>query len=561
MKKYILFVISYFIIVSSSLTFPQIESVPINNSVYTFLKEMKVKGILSFIREDDPILSRFEVRDLLNTVAQNQNELSATEKKLLKKYQIEFSDSINPDTSTQLFNPTTNFFGDLDQMFTDKVKYLYAVKDGENNIFFEWLGHFYHGQRFKPDPINNGDLFDIGFRIRGSLFNHLGYNLTVIKGGASGNSKIAEIIEPRLRYNFKWIENIENIGNYDFTYGYLKYHTEPVKGMNLMFELGREDVTLGYGYGSKLVLSDDHPILDFIKFNFDYGIINFSSMHISTTGYFSPIMVDRYTKFIAFNRLKLKFKNLFDIGIGEAMVYSGRGIDLAYLSPVNFYKFIEMSIQDRDNGNLYLDLQTKFIKNLELQGTFFLDENILSNLSDLQRYTNKTAYQVGAFWYAPFSISDLSLIMEYTKIRPYVYTHIDIENNYTAFGALLGHRIGPNADELMLRSNYNLNEKIRLSLEYRYTRKGNNVYDDNGNLIRNVGGDAALAHSIDNITEHTYFLDGERVNSSFVSTGMRIEPLRGYIFDLTFNYLIQNNVTKNISSDLSYLLFKFTLEY
>lgn len=561
MKKFILFSVFIISITNISLTFAQIESAPINNSVYTFLKEMKVKGILSFIREDDPILSRFEIRDLLNTVAQHHNELSETEKKLLQKYQIEFSDSINPDTSTQLFNPTTNFFSDLDQMFTDKVKYLYAIKDGENSLFIEWLGHFYHGQRFKPAPINNGDLFDIGFRIRGSLFNHLGYNLTVIKGGASGNPRIAEIIEPRLRYNFKWIEDIENIGNYDFTYGYLKYHTEPLNGMNLMFELGREDVTLGYGYGSKLVLSDDHPVLDFIKFNFDYGIINFSSMHISTTGYFSPVLTDRYTKFLAFNRLKLKFKNLFDVGIGEVMVYSGRGIDIAYMSPVNFYKFVEMSIQDRDNGNLYFDLQTKFIKNLELQGTFFLDENILSNLSDLEKYTNKTAYQVGAFWYEPLSVNDLSLIIEYTKIRPYVYTHYDIENNYTAFGALLGHRIGPNADELMLRANYNLNEKIRLGLEYRYTRKGKNIYDNNGNLIKNVGGDEALSHGINIVNEHAYFLDGERVNYNFFSGGLRIEPLRGYIFDVSFNYQNQKNITKNISTDLSYALFKFTLEY
>jgi hypothetical protein len=243
------------------------------------------------------------------------------------------------------------------------------------------------------------------------------------------------------------------------------------------------------------------------------------------------------------------------------MVYSGRGIDLAYMSPVNFYKFIEMSIQDRDNGNLYFDLQTKFLKDIELQGTFFLDENILSNLSDLERYTNKTAYQVGAFWYEPFSVNDLSLIVEYTKIRPFVYTHINIENNYTAFGALLGHRIGPNADELMLRANYNVNEKIRLGLEYRYSRKGNNVYDDNGNLIKNVGGDPALAHDINNIKEHAYFLDGERVNYNFFSGGIRIEPLRGYIFDISFNYQSQNNVTKKVTSDLSYALFKFTLEY
>ncbi len=559
MKKYILFTLLLFIIITLS-SFAQVESVPIDNSVYTFLKEMKVKGVLSFIRDDDPVLSRFEVKDLLNTIAAHESELSTTEKKLLKKYQIEFSDSINPDTTTQLFNPQTNFFSDLKDMYSDKVKYLYAVKDKENNIYFEWLGHFSHGQKFSPGSTTNSDLYDIGFRIRGTVFNHLGYNLTVIKGGASGNQRFAEIIEPRLLYNFKWIEAIENIGNYDFTYGYLKYHTEPIKDMNIMVELGREDVTLGYGYGSKLVLSLDHPTLDFIKFNFDYGIVNFSSMHASTTGYFSYNRDDRYTKYIAFNRLKLKF-NWFDIGIGETIVYSGRGIDLAYLSPVNFYKFTEMEIQDRDNGNIYFDIETKFIKDLELQATFLLDENILSNLGDLEKYTNKTAYQLGAFWYQPLSINDLSLIIEYTKIRPYVYTHFDIKNNYTAFGANLGHRIGPNADELMTRAAYNFNEWIRFSLEYRYVREGNNIYDNLGNLILNVGGDIALSHGTIIINEHAPFLDGERVNYNLYSAGVRIEPIRGYLFDISFNYQNQKNITKNISENISYALFKFTLEY
>ena len=73
----------FFSILTSS-TFSQVESVPINNSVYTFLKEMKVKGILSFIREDDPVLSRFEVNDLLEKVAMQGAELSSTEKKLFE---------------------------------------------------------------------------------------------------------------------------------------------------------------------------------------------------------------------------------------------------------------------------------------------------------------------------------------------------------------------------------------------------------------------------------------------------------------------------------------------
>lgn len=554
----LLFLILFF---SVSIASAQIENVPIHNSVYTFLKEMKVKGLISFIREDDPLLSRFEVQNLLNEISNHKNELSNTETKLLKKYQTEFSESLNPDTATQLFNPDENFFSELSEMYSDKVKYLYAYKEKENNVFVEWLGHFYHGQRFSPEKTTNSNLFDIGFRIRGTIFNHLGYNLTVFKGGVSGNESFAEIIEPRLLHNFKWIEDAENIGNYDFTYGYLKYHTQPVNDMHISVQLGREDLTLGYGYGSKLVLSGDNPTLDFIKFNFDYGIINFSSMHASTTGYFSRNIDERYTKYLAFNRLKLKFENLFDVGIGETIVYSGRGIDLAYLSPVNFYKFTEMAIQDRDNGNLYLDLQTKFLKNLEIQATFLLDENILSHLEELDRYTNKTAYQIGAFWYQPFSLSDLSLIVEYTKIRPYVYTHVDLKNNYTAFGANMGHRIGPNADELMTRLNYNFNEWIRATLEYRYSREGNNIYDESGNLIKNVGGDIAVSHGLVVQNMVAKFLDGERINHNFFSAGLRIEPIRDFIFEISYNFQKAHNITKNITSDLSYALLKFTLEY
>ena len=215
--KNFLVVLTFVNIFFSSITFSQVENVQLHHGVYTFLKEMKVKGIISFIREDDPVISRFEVKDLLEKIAIKESELSNTEKKLLQKYRIEFSDSINPDTTTQLFNPQNNLFSDLDQMFTDKIKYLYAYQEENNNIYFEWLGDFYHGQKFLPENNINSNLYDIGFRIRGTAFNHLGYNLTVFKGGVSGNESLAEVIEPRLLTSFKWIENSENIGNYDFT--------------------------------------------------------------------------------------------------------------------------------------------------------------------------------------------------------------------------------------------------------------------------------------------------------------------------------------------------------
>ncbi|WP_337873165.1 capsule assembly Wzi family protein [Ignavibacterium sp.] len=561
MKSFRKFSLFLFILFSQSRLFAQIENVQLNHPVYTFLKEMYVKGVVDYIKEDDPVISRYEVINLLKEIKSRSNQLSETETKSADKYLSEFSDELNSENTTQLFNPDENFFSELPEMFSQKIKYLYGYKNNDANIYLEWLGHFYHGQRFSPVPTNNANLYDIGFRMRGTVFNKLGYNLTVIKGGVSGNHKIAERIEPKLLSNFKWVEAIENIGNYGFNYGYLKYLTSPTDGMDLSVQLGREDITFGYGYGSKLILSGDNPTLDFIKFNFDYGVIHFTSLHASTVGNFSTDINQRYTKYFALNRLKLSFKNLFDFGIGETMIYSGRGIELGYLSPLAFYKFIEMDLQDRDNGTLWMDFQTNFLKNIQFQATFFLDENILSNLQDLDRYTNKTAYQLNAFWYSPFNIDDVSLILEYTKIRPFVYTHRNPQNTYTAFGTTLGHRIGPNSDEIMLRANYNLNERLRLTSEYRFSRSGKNIYDENGNLIKNVGGDIFLSHP--EILENTTakFLDGERINTSHLILGFRIEPIRDFYFDVWYNYIVNKNITKSITENLSYLLIKFTLEY
>ena len=63
--KNFLVVLTFVSILFGPLTFSQVENVQLHHSIYTFLKEMKVKGILSFIREDDPVISRFEVKDLL----------------------------------------------------------------------------------------------------------------------------------------------------------------------------------------------------------------------------------------------------------------------------------------------------------------------------------------------------------------------------------------------------------------------------------------------------------------------------------------------------------------
>ena len=558
--KILLFILILFTVITGEIN-AQIENVPLTDPVYNFLKEMRVKRIITDYNDDDPNMSRFQVADQLKLMFRKRDQLSRTENKILKKYMVEFlPEELNSKTTTSLFGGNTGASDGLKGLITDKQKYLFAYQKDKNNIFINVIGNLFYVNGIKPTVKSNAFLFDGGLDIRGSLFDRIGYNFSVAKGGAAGDSILIESAFPPIKANFKYLENIENIVNYDFANGYLKYYTSPADGMDLSFQIGREQLKYGLGYSKRLSLSGDAPNMDFLKFNFKYGIINYSSIFGSTVGEYSPVRDLRYTKYFTANRIKIALKDLFDIGMGEAIV-SSRGIELGYLNPLIFYKFIEMSLQDRDNGTLFMDIQTHFVKDLELQGTFFLDENILSNLSDFSKQTNKTAYQLGFYWYEPAGLKNLSLIFEYTKIRPYVYTHFDPENIYTGFGVILGHPIGPNADQLFTRLQYNLSERISFNLELQKIRKGENVYNSEGELVRNVGGSVYDSFVGDRDDDQAYFLDGVRVNDYNVRFNFMYEPLLNYTFDLNYVYNISRNLTYGNNTDQSYAYVRFNLGY
>ena len=521
---------------------------------------MKVKNILPYISEDVPNLSRFQVKEFLDSIKKQWYELSDIEREFTQRYLDEFSDIMDDETTTILFNPDKKFITTVSEFFSNKIKYSFVHQEENANFHFEMLQDFYYGSAFKPST-EDVFMYDFGFRLRGTVFKHLGYKFVFQKGGVWGSRKTAELLLPALRYNTKWVMENEDIKNYDFVSSYLKYHVEPAEDMHVSLQLGREPITAGYGYGSKLVLSGMHPVMDFFKFNFDYGIFHLSSIHASTVGEYFRNREDRFTKFWAFNRVKITIPDLFDIGAGESVVYSGRGIDISYLPPVGWYKFIEIALQDRDNGNLYFDLQTKFIKNLELQGTLFLDENLVGYLSEPDNYANKVAYQLGAMWYEAFTLGNLSLIFEYTKIRPFVYTHFNKDNSYTAFGANLGHYIGPNSDEIFTRLGYNVNSWLRLELDYRHIRRGENVYDEEGNLVKNVGSDVFITHGSSPENKSAPFLDGIRINNDIYQAKIRIEPIRDYIFEIIYNYQIENNISIGRKSDQSFAYIRLIWEY
>jgi len=553
--------ITLFIFSVFKVSFAQIENVPLTFPVYDYLKEMSVKRIINF-DDDNPNLSRFEVADFLKTIESKKSTLSKTEIELLNKYKVEYiPEESNKDNTWQMFGSGRPFINNLEDFFSKKQKYLFTIGKPGNNAFVEAIGNVYSGMKIKPERNSNVLMMDGGFRARGTLFDHLGYGLTFSKGAMFGQRELAPIIEPRLKADFKFNEDKEKLRNYDYTTAYLKYYTEPLEGFGLSIQMGREKLTYGFGYGSKSILSGDNPDLDFMKLNIKYGIVRFSSIFSSTAGYFSPVRDDRYTKYFSAHRLKVSIPKAVDLAITDIIVYNGR-FDLAYLNPILLWTFAEKSLQDRDNKNFVLDFQTKFLKNVEFQGTLFIDDDELFGVvTGKTNKGEKFVYQLGTMIYEPVGLKNLSFTFEYTKIRPYTYSHYDIRDNYTAYGINLGHKLGPNADEIFTRLTYNISSWGRLNLEYRHQRKGNNTYDANGNLIKNVGGD--IAHTFrDGIDdEEAKFLDGERVNTDIIGLNFRWIPIRSYIFDFYYGYSIDKNITKGFKSDYSYAYVRMNVEY
>ena len=134
MKIVLRYSIIVFLLLSPNV-FPQVENVPLNHPIYTFLKEMKVKNIIPYISEDVPSLSRFQVKNYLKQVEEKLDELSNTERDLFNRNKMEFYEFIDPENTTYFFHPEKNFGTSLSETFSHKVKYFYAYSAENANSF------------------------------------------------------------------------------------------------------------------------------------------------------------------------------------------------------------------------------------------------------------------------------------------------------------------------------------------------------------------------------------------------------------------------------------------
>ena len=510
--------------------FAQRELVPSSDPVYNFLLRQELRGTIHGFQWGMLPLSRKEIATFLDSL-DRVADLPETDRGMLRDFNIRFSFEREKSLGqSSVFLPDFQF----GQIFDDhRQKYLYAHVDSTSSFFLDGFAAYSY-RVGKGDSVgsNFAALGEIGFRIRGTLFDRLGFFLQASNGRQFSGSHDFALIDPRLKANKKF--NSDEKSYFDFTNGYMRYDADW-----LAITVGREQLLWGMGYGDRMVFSDNTVPFDFVKLDIRSGNLRYSFLHGSlvgsdTTGHTAS------AKYIAAHRLEFNIGPRFRLGLNEAIIYSNQPPSFALMNPMAFLTSTELSTEGSEdnshNSIIWIDAEVNAAKNLRISGTWLIDDISFGSLgkSDISGNTNKFGWQGGVLWNDAFRLDNLLLSVEYTRIGPFVETHRTIINSFTHWNLPLGDALQPNSDEWAVEASYDVTSRLGFKGKVQFQRTGENIVDQEGRMIFNAGSDFLRGDG--DVDHPNVFLEGRRVNRTLGSVELTWQPVRQYFIDLQYFY-------------------------
>ncbi len=516
-----------FILLLIQVSYSQVENVPLTHPIYPFLKHLQVKGLIprkSFFRLP---FTKKEIQEILLSVSKARSLLNDTETELLESYLKEFE--LNKKENAVLIPSISDSSQVLSlNIVSNKDKFIYHYSDGNSSVSVKPLGSIrsvVKNNNAKTDKAVYGNL---GFRVFGTIDTNFGYYIQATNGKFFTGSRQLGIEEDKTLANSVKFTLLNS--DFDLVESHIRYQK------NWFFAgISRETRFIGCGVNQNLVVSDNAPPMDEfyagVSFNnFKYYFSNFGLIAKTRNNIEVGSSADIPQKFMVLHSATFQFTT-WNLTYFQSIVYSGRGIEIAYLNPFTFLKSVEHSLHDRDKAALGFAFELNFLPNFQILGTWMLEDLIFSNIGK-SNWSNKTAWNIGLLYSTPFS-TDLGI--EYTRVEPYMFTHFNNFNNRTNDGKLIGTYLYPNSDELAFVLRSFLFGRYPITFRLTYQRHGDNEVDSTGKVIRNVGGDFDFVHRpIDSYT--VKFLDGVRNDLFTAQFQWGFEVIRNFNFQLFGEY-------------------------
>ena len=324
--------------------------------------------------------------------------------------------------------------------------------------------------------------------------NHL--NNSWVQESKDGDNIYIDKIQGELRYNFP-----------DFGY----------------VSLNRGKLNIGSNIGGSIILNDqktnDYSYLNY-HFNFGDFLLDFAHAALISDSINTPASAlgsipkeSAPDKYLALHRFGWRPNNSLFLFVGEEIYYGNRGVDYNYFLPVGFWRITEHNQADRDNILIFAGAEYSPTHNLHLYTNIIFDELSKSKIFT-SWWGNKYAIQTGLMQKDIFTsplISWKNLGVEFTAVRPWIYTHKYLYTKASNDNEPLGFADGSNLLKYTLESNLSFfSDMLNYSVNASYMRQGstgNNFSMNYSDYIEDSENDRASW--LDGLITDTYRLKQE----------------------------------------------------
>jgi hypothetical protein len=360
--------------------------------------------------------------------------------------------------------------------------------------------------------------FTSGLRVEGGYAQHWQFMVDFRDHTEAGNGPYWSRSQ---LYEDRWASVDESGGrttSYDISESFLQYY-----GKDLAVAAGRGRFRWGPAHFGSLFLNSNMPPIDYVRFDAVFEshdqtqALGYTFLHGSLASHLAEDTLYQTPsgrwrtldtqKYLSAQRLEFRARPNLLFGFSQGVIYGDRGIQLGYITPLNFLYSVQHSNNDKDNLVLAGDVTWRPVHGLKLWGEGFLDDLTVSKLTT-NFGGNKSAFTMGFQGIIPREFwSKFDLTAEYTKIRPFVYTHVFRVNTYTDWTSPLGYTLRPNSETMTVELRATL-YPVQCTAHWSHTNHGS------------LGGDIATPLPDQNQNQLYSFLGGR--SDHLTQSGMRI---------------------------------------
>ncbi len=526
------------------LALAQSTDLPLQHWAYDFIERMEARGLVRGVLNGVKPFSRDEVVRYLVQVQDRVRQgarLNPVETRQLAFLRFEFKEEFIKATGSNGIHYRTQIeqlkqhpvFGKAFPGFLYKNnRNLFSIKSADFQAFVDPVFSqqlLYAG----TDSVRGTErVFERshGFRVRGNLGEHIGFFFDFRDTKEWGTRSYPD----RFDISLPGLGFVNGYGTHiwhDETNAYLVF-----KLPYLQVQLGKNQNYWGPGANGALALSDNATSFDQIKLQSRFWRLKFTWLWGFLRTFPRIAQQDGRTapKSLVAHRIEIDVARWLNVGLHETVIFGNRRLEIAYLNPINFYRSAEHFLSDDDNATLGFDFEFMAIPNTKLYGELFIDDLSTTKLGS-NFFGNKTGLLAGGLWVDALRVPNLDLRLEYARTRPFLYSHRRQINQFTHFNTGLGHRIGPNSDELFAEAVYRFSKSLVVAANFTKFRHGDNEPNNNaGGEISQPFGEGASVSS--------RFLGGALEKRSRLGLETSYEVFRNFYLGLSGSVAFSKNI-------------------